>query len=180
MFELTGFRRAASTFVLVASAVSMLAGSACPVLSKDPVLPAKARPMTPQEIYMLYKNKSWRWKNGAGLMNGIDRTFSAWSDDGKSKSWAEGRWVITATGLMCFKATWHTEKGQFPDRSCFAHRIASGTIYQRREPKGSWYVFRHPTTKEGDEASNLIDGDLVSQQRDVIRAALSATSKPVQ
>ncbi|MDX3975774.1 MAG: DUF995 domain-containing protein [Shinella sp.] len=157
---------------VVASTAFILAGTACVASSQEDVLPAEARAMTALEMYKLYRDKSWKWDNGAGLMKDADRHFSAWSNGDKGKSWAEGSWAITETGLMCLKATWYTEKGSFPAKTCFSHRIASGTIYQKREPDGGWYVFRHAMRQKEDEASKLIAGDLVSHQRDTIKAAL--------
>jgi hypothetical protein len=33
--------------------------------------------MTALELYTLYRDKSWQWENGAGLMREADRQFSA-------------------------------------------------------------------------------------------------------
>jgi hypothetical protein len=164
--------RHGTLMVLIASAAFLVAGSAYAAFSQDSALPSDARPMTAFELYKLYKNKSWRWEDGAGLMQGTDRKFSAWTNNEKDQSWAEGRWVITDTGLMCLKATWHTKEGAFPAKSCFSHRIASGAIYQKHEPNGGWYVFRHAIPRDDDEASKLVAADLVSQQRNSIQAAL--------
>lgn len=156
----------------VAATAALLAGSAQMALSHDSALPAGARAMSALELYKLYRDKSWRWENGAGMMTDANRRFSAWSNGEMGKTWAEGRWVITETGLMCLKATWHTDKGAFPAKTCFSHRVASGAIYQKREPNGGWYIFRHATPRKEDEASKLIAADLVSEQRDTIQAAL--------
>lgn len=165
---------------IVAAAAASFAGPAQTALSHDSALPAGARAMTALELYKLYRDKSWRWENGAGMMTDVNRRFSAWSDGEKGKTWAEGRWVITETGLLCLKATWHTDKGAFPAKTCFSHRVASGAIYQKREPNGRWYVFRHATPRKEDEASKLVATDLVSQQRDIIQAALGVPLVPEQ
>jgi hypothetical protein len=136
--------------------------------------PPGTRPMTAFEVYSLYKNKSWQWGNGAGHMTDAGRLFSAWVDSENGESWAEGRWVIAETGLLCLNATWHSRQGAFPAKTCFSHRVAEGTIYQKREPDGEWYVFRHTETREDDEARKLISADLVSQKRDSIKTALGA------
>lgn len=130
--------------------------------------------MTAGEIYELYRDKSWQWDDGAGRMTGADRKFSAWADGGKGKSWAEGRWVITETGRMCLKATWHTEQGAFPAKTCFSHRIGNGAIHLMREPDGEWFMFRHAKIRDDDEANKLVSTDLVSQQRDEIKTVLDA------
>lgn len=159
--------------------VSALAGSAHSAFSQDSVLPADARTMTAFEIYRLYKNKSWQWDDGAGLMEDAGRKFSASGDGEKGKFRAEGRWVISDTGLMCLKATWHTGEGAFPAKTCFSHKINGKTIYQKREPDGEWYVFRHADPRENDAASKLIAADLVSQPKDDIQATLG-TSQSVE
>jgi hypothetical protein len=172
-------RRRRMLTVVTATAV-LLAGSAYTALSHDSALPAGARAMTALELYKLYRDKSWRWENGAGMMTDANRRFSAWSNGEKGKTWAEGHWAITDTGLMCLKATWYTDKGAFPTKTCFSHRISLGAIYQKREPSGGWYVFRHATPREEDEAGKLVAADLVSQQRDTIQAALGVPLVPEQ
>jgi hypothetical protein len=142
--------------------------------------PSGTRAMTAFEVYALYKNKSWQWVNGAGYMTDAGRQFSAWSDGEKGKTWAEGRWVISDTGALCLDATWHSEQGAFPAKTCFSHRLGGGTIYQKREPNGEWYVFRHANAREDDEAHKLVPSDLVSQQRDSIKTALGMTQLPQQ
>ncbi|PKA45357.1 DUF995 domain-containing protein [Rhizobium sullae] len=173
---LRGFRMTTT----VAWAASCIAAPAIAAPSKAPGQPTGTRAMTPFEIYALYKNKSWQWDNGAGYMTDAGRQFSAWADGDKGKSWAEGRWVITATGGLCLNATWHSGQGAFPAKTCFSHRIGNGAIYQKREPDGEWYVFRHAEAREDDEAHKLVSTDLVSQQRDSIKTALGAAQLPKQ
>lgn len=66
------------------------------------------------------------------------------------------------------------QKGVFPAETCFEHRIGDGSIYQRREPDGTWYVFRHDPMQDGDEAQKLVSADLVSAHREEMKAALAA------
>lgn len=164
----------------VAMAAAALAGSVYPAFSQDLALPAETRVMTALEIHKLYRDKSWQWEKGAGLMKDAGRQFSAWVEGENGKTWAEGRWAITDTGLMCIVATWHSQSGAFPAKTCFSHRIDAGTIYQKREPDGGWYVFRHARQREDDEARKLVAIDLVSQQLDNIQAALSVAMFPEQ
>ncbi|HWK65952.1 MAG TPA: DUF995 domain-containing protein [Rhizobiaceae bacterium] len=173
---LPGFR----TLAAAAWAFSCLAAPAIAASSQDPVLPDAARLMTAGEIYELYRGKSWRWEDGAGHMKETPRQFSAWTDGENGRSWAEGRWVVTETGRMCLDATWHSEKGAFPARTCFSHRLHKGTIYQRREPDGAWYVFRHARHREDDEASKLVSEDLVTQQRDSLKVAVEKAQPPAK
>lgn len=165
----------------VAAAMSCIAASASAASSHDSDLPEGTRPMTAGEIYELYKDKSWQWDDGAGRMTGgADRTFSAWTDGEEGKSWAEGRWIITETGRMCLNATWHTEHGAFPAKTCFSHRIGNGAIHLMREPDGEWFMFRHAEIRDGDEANKLVSADLVTRQRDNIKTVLGAASSHEQ
>lgn len=167
--------RLLTTTVAVACA---LAGATCAAAAQTTVVPAKARVMTAVEIHKLYRDKNWRWESGAGQMKDEGRQFRAWAEDASGKTWAEGRWVITNTGRMCFDATWHSQAGAFPAKTCFSHRIHDGTIYQKRDPGGEWYVFRHAKPQAGDEASKLLAADLVSPRLKDMKAAVSSTQLP--
>lgn len=170
--DMSRFQRRAG--ILGTATLIALAGSAYNTSAQETVLPAEARIMTPGEIHDLYRDKSWQWKSGAGYMTDTGRRFSAWVDDENGKSWAEGRWTISTTGRMCFNATWHSTDGAFPAKTCFSHRIDDGTIYQKREPDGDWYVFRHAEPRGDDEASKLADADLVSAQIADVKPALGS------
>jgi len=159
--------------VLAFLAATTLAGAAA--ASTTPAaagngLPAGATPLSAAELYTLYSDKSWQWPDGAGRMEATDRRFTAWVDGDKGKSWAEGRWQITDAGNLCFTANWHSWQEVFPVRTCFAHRIDAGTIYQKKEPDGQWVVFRHADARDDDEATKLVSEDLVSGRFDEIRS----------
>jgi hypothetical protein len=179
-FEMARVLPGVRMLTATAWAASCIAAPAIAASSQKSVLPEETRPMTAGEIYEIYRDKSWRWEDGAGHMKASPRQFSAWVDGKNGKSWAEGRWIVTETGRMCLNATWHTEQGASAAKTCFSHRVGKGTIYQKREPDGAWYVFRHVKPREDDEASKLVSEDLVSQQRDNLKAALEAVQSPVQ
>lgn len=143
-------------------------------------LPAGASPMVASQLFVLYRDKSWQWTDGAGRMSGKDRRFTAWIDGAKGKSWAEGRWLVTDAGLMCIKANWHSAEGIFPGKTCFAHRMASGTIYQKQEPDGAWYVFRHADGREDDEAKKLVSVDLVTARFESLRPVRGPEQLPTK
>ncbi|MBN8954891.1 MULTISPECIES: DUF995 domain-containing protein [unclassified Rhizobium] len=164
---------ALATSLAFAIALGFATGSNATAAATTIKVPDGARPMTANELYMLYHDKSWRWPDGAGRMQNADRRFSAWVDGTGGQSWAEGRWAVTDTGLLCLNATWHAANGQFPAKTCFIHRILDGTIYQKRETGGAWFVFRHPITQKADEATNLITDDLVSQRLEVLKTSLA-------
>ncbi|WP_352566372.1 DUF995 domain-containing protein [Mesorhizobium australicum] len=170
-------RRTTSRFNRFANALgaftlTWLVGSAGSASAQEVVLPKAARVMTPAEIHELYHDRSWRWKGGAAYLVDERRRFSAWVDDDTGKSWAEGNWIITETGQMCLNATWHSKAGRSPAMTCFSHSFDNGTIYQKREPAGSWYVFRHAQPRDQDEAKNLVRKDLVSTHILAVKTAL--------
>jgi len=138
--------------------------------------PVDARPMTGVELYMLYRDKSWKWDDGAGRLDDQGRVFTAWSGSGESEFRARGRWIVTDKGQLCLKADWHTPTGTYPDKTCFSHRIVDRTIYQKKEPSGDWYVFRHAVPSEGDEFRKLVREDLVSSR--LARRETSPQTKP--
>ncbi|MGB3387608.1 MAG: DUF995 domain-containing protein [Pseudaminobacter sp.] len=164
----------------VAWALSCVAAPAIAASVPDPVLPENARNLTAGEIYELYRDRSWQWEHGAGRMKASGRQFSAWVDGEAGKSWADGRWIITDTGRLCLDATWHTGQGAFPAKTCFSHRAGEGRIYQKREPDGAWYVFLNSVHRQDNKAGDLVSEDLVSRQRDDIKAALGALQSPQQ
>ncbi len=142
--------------------------SVMPAAAAEPVkVPAQARAMTAAELYVLYRDKTWQWPDGAGRMQDKDRSFIGWSGSGDDTRWAEGRWVLSDTGLMCLKADWYgiqAKQGKEAGKSCFRHRIYEDTIYQKKEPSGSWYVFKHAKAADSDEFKKLIAEDTVSAQ----------------
>lgn len=158
---------------LIVLAAAVLAGpamaAATPVAETE--LPAGTTPLSAAELYTLYHDKSWQWADGAGRMDSVDRRFTGWVDGDKGKSWAEGRWLITDSGRMCLKANWHSDQGVVPAQTCFAHRAGDGTIYQKKEPDGGWYVFRHVEGRDDDEARKLVSADLVSGRLDELKPA---------
>ncbi|WP_210210409.1 DUF995 domain-containing protein [Methylovirgula sp. 4M-Z18] len=134
-------------------------------------LPNGARAMSAMELYALYRGKSWKWNNGAGRLQDANRDFAAWSGAGKDAVWAMGRWTVTDAGDMCLKADWHTATGVYPRKTCFLHKIVGETIYQKREPDGQWYVFKHAVPADGDEFKKLVDADLVSANLSALKGA---------
>lgn len=134
--------------------------------------PPAARPMTSFELYMLYRDKSWQWPDGAGRLEADGRRFSAWAGSGNEATWAEGRWTVSDRGRLCLKAQWHTISGVSPNTTCFSHMKLGDALYQKKEPSGDWYVFRHAKPADDDEFSKLVDQDLVSKDLEQIKAGL--------
>jgi hypothetical protein len=145
---------------------------------EDPRPPAQARTMTAVELLTLYGDKSWQWPDGAGFMETRDRRFTAISGSGEQAGWAEGRWSVSDKGRLCFVADWHTKSGVSPGRTCFVHMVDEETIYQRREPSGEWYVFKHAKPAAGDEFRKLVREDLVSAKLERRKLNARSMNKP--
>lgn len=142
------------------------------------VVPAQARVMTALDLYDLYRGKTWQWPDGAGRMLDRGRVFKAWSGTGANASWAEGRWILTNDGQMCMRAVWHGPSGSSPDKTCFRHKIDEGTIYQKKEPSGAWYVFKHAVPDKDDEFGKLVEQDTVSAKVMASRPVAQAEPTP--
>ncbi len=121
-------------------------------------------PLTHAEIYSLYGQKSWIWKNGAGYFSVRERRFTAWSNENGAPSYGIGRWFITGPGKLCFRADWRAQTGSAPATTCFSHRKAGGVIYQKREPDGEWYVFKNAPVRANDEFAKLRRGNYVGSR----------------
>ncbi|MDK1385680.1 DUF995 domain-containing protein [Sinorhizobium sp. 8-89] len=131
-----------------------------------------AMPLTHDELYRLYSQKSWIWKAGAGYFSVRQRRFTAWSKENGRPSYGVGRWFITGPGKLCFKADWHAKDGSAPATTCFSHRRQGSLILQKREPNGEWYVFKNVPAKPDDEFAKLRRGNYVSARLNRIEAGL--------
>ncbi len=131
-----------------------------------------AEPMSFQEVYSIYANKTWNWGNGAGYFPAKKRAFEAWSGYGRNASYGEGRWFATSSGNMCMKATWTSRDGAAPATTCFAHRKDGNTIYQRKLPDGDWYRFQTDPPRRSNEISKLKSGDFVTNRVERIQRQL--------
>ena len=125
--------------------------------------------MTAFELYVLYRDRSWQWPDGAGRLETEGRRFTAVAGSGDAASWAEGRWIVTERGRLCLDADWHAPAGTFADRTCFEHLIDGRTIYQRKAPAGDWFVFKNYPTEADDEFTKLVREDLVSAALEELR-----------
>jgi hypothetical protein len=132
---------------------------------------AKARPMSAGELADLYGGKTWLWAEGAGYF-APDRRFVAWSGSGAAASYATGRWTVTDSGRMCFKAVWHSKTSRDRSRTCFSHRRSDGAIYQRKGPSGPWYIFKSSKKQPTDEYSKFQRGDKATSGVHDVKSAL--------
>ena len=131
-----------------------------------------ASPMSVDEIFGLYVNRSWIWSDGAGFFANSKREFKAYSGRGRNASYGEGNWFIKSNGTLCFRATWVASDGSAPAVTCFSHRKDGNTIYQRKEPGGDWYAFQSTPALRSNEIRKLKKGDFVSRNFNRIKAQL--------
>ncbi|WP_434711752.1 DUF995 domain-containing protein [Rhizobium sp. YTUHZ045] len=119
-------------------------------------------PLSAYELYRIYGDKTWTWDTGGGRFFDEGRRFVAWTNDKGKQSFAEGRWVVDDLGQLCMRATWTNAEGAARASTCFGHRKVGNAIYQRRQPDGNWYIFRHSSARQDDEFRKLVSTDTVS------------------
>ncbi|MBX4933095.1 DUF995 domain-containing protein [Rhizobium bangladeshense] len=119
-------------------------------------------PLSAYELYRIYADRTWTWDTGGGRFFEDGRRFVAWVTDKGKQSFAEGKWVVDDLGQLCMRATWTNAEGAARASTCFGHRKIGNTIYQRRQPSGNWYVFRHSSVHQDDEFRKLVSTDTVS------------------
>ncbi|WP_027997384.1 DUF995 domain-containing protein [Sinorhizobium arboris] len=144
-----------------------------PAAAAEVAVPETARTMTGVELYMIFQGKTWKWESGAGRMESEGRVFRAWAKSGTGETWAEGRWSVNDRGQLCLTAVWHSQSAAARDKTCFSHRTLDGTIYQKREPSGEWYVFKHAKPKSEDEINRLVREDLVGAKLPAVKERIT-------
>lgn len=172
-------RRLQMLLALAAIGACMGMGSfdaAAAAKSKASIAAQSATPLTTDELFRLYANRSWIWKDGAGYFPSKQQRFVAATGKGSKGSYGVGNWFLTDPGKLCFRATWHARTGAAPALTCFSHRQKDGVVYQRREPDGEWYAFKSTPAKAGDEYRKLLPGDHVDTKLNRIKARLPAES----
>jgi UDPglucose 6-dehydrogenase len=118
--------------------------------------PAGDRVLTKKEVVDLFESKSWFWETGVAFFAPKGR-FNAFAGKGKDRSTVTGSWEVLEDGRLCFGGVWIAKAWRKFARTCFGHKIKDGHIYQRRLPRGEWYIFRHDPEQEGDQ--RLVAGD---------------------
>jgi hypothetical protein len=156
----------------IAVATGSLLSTAHAAQSKITKPPTGSLPLTNEDLYKLYGNRSWIWKDGAGYFAVKQRQFSAWSGEGKG-SYGLGRWFLTEPGKLCFRAVWYAETGNALALTCFSHRKKGNVIFQKREPDGEWYPFKTMPAKQSDEYRKFEPLDYVTQRFNRMRTQLS-------
>ena len=137
---------------------------------------APSRPLTTDELFQLYHSRSWLWKDGAGYFSPKQRRFIAATGAGSTASFGDGRWFLTDPGKLCFRATWTAKSGSAPALTCFSHRRWGANVYQKREPDGEWYLFKHSPIRKGDEYAKVRPGDHIGSRFERTKARLANRS----
>ena len=152
----------------------LMTAAAAHATTQKSVVPPGAVPVPPRELKQIYDNKTWQWQVGGGRFSEANRSFVAWSSTDGVDTYGTGHWELTNSGKLCMVATWKTKETSGKNRTCFRHLKVGDTIYQKREPKGKWYVFKSGNPWSKDEYSKLIDEDTVSVQALRIQTRIAA------
>ena len=147
-----------------------------PVYAQQTILPRNTVPVTAHELRQIYGDKTWQWSAGGARFIGKDRRLIAFSEKPGKPTFAEGRWKIDNDGRLCLVAVWVTKEGGAPANTCFQHVRDHGTIYQRREPSGNWYIFKTFRPKPEDEHAKLTKEDTVSPNMDRLKKSLTVSA----
>lgn len=130
----------------------------------------RSRPLGAAELTNIYSGHTWHWEAGAGYF-GPGGQFRGWSsNDAGTLGYGIGGWSAVDDGRLCIEATWHYGGETTEISECFGHRQADGSIYQRVEPSGEWYVFRSQPPRPDDEARRITPGDEVALKVEEIRS----------
>jgi Protein of unknown function (DUF995) len=133
-------------------------------------------PLTTDELFQLYHSRSWLWNDGAGYFSPKQRRFTAATGAGSGASIGDGQWFLTDPGKLCFKATWTAKSGSAPALTCFSHRRWGAKVYQRREPDGEWYLFKHSPIRKADEYAKVRPGNYIGTRFNNTKARLANKS----
>lgn len=160
--------------IAVALASAIFVGVPC--ASAQETSPDEGRPLTAAEIFMLIKDRSWQWPEGAGRFFEKDRRFLAYRRGADGASYGEGRYRLTDDGRLCLVTAWHSAAETAEATTCFLHRQADGVIYQRREDGGEWYALKHTPLLDTDEYAKFTSEDLVTEELQKVKSEIEANS----
>ncbi len=151
-------RFASCIFVGVLSAFLV---QAAPICAQEN-LPKGAEPLSAVELFAIYRDRTWLWNDGAGRFFDENRHFLGWVKNDQVETYGEGRYQLYNNGTMCIQAVWYARDSSTDARNCFLHYRDRGTVYQKREGSGDWYVFKHFRETGSDEFSKLVEEDDVT------------------
>jgi hypothetical protein len=148
------------------------AAAAAPQLPPPSDLPKGAQPIDPGELVHLFQGKTWKWPGGAGFF-GEGRKFQAYTGAGRDGSVATGRWFLTQRGTLCMQADWISLGAKKPVVDCFEHvRLGNAILQHKAGSERDWYPLITTPPRADDEARNLVAGDQVSKEAQLIEKAL--------
>ena len=149
-----------------------LAEAPIPLLPPSSALPKGAQPVDPGEIVRLFQGKTWKWPDGAGFF-GDGRKFQAYTGAGRDGSVATGRWFLTLRGTLCMQADWISLGAKKAVLDCFEHaRLGNAILEHKAGSERDWYPLITTPPRASDEARNLVAGDQVSKEAQLIEKAL--------
>lgn len=137
---------------------------------------AAAAPLSPTELLPLYADRTWVWADGAAYFARDGRQLRAWTG-GQNASVGQGRWLITKDGKLCMDAKWKSLAGSTQGRTCFSHHRLAGTIYQMKDPAGSWYVFQASPAQPAQEYDKFKPGDTTAAMFEKTRQMVNPGGK---
>lgn len=112
------------------------------------------------ELLRLFGGRTWVWAgSGGGFYANKKREYKAYAGKNQERSYADGTWFITDRGRVCVRAVWHSLKWKGKVLECLEHRSDGKQVFQRKLPKGDWYVFQNIPLRSGDPATQLVPGD---------------------
>jgi len=149
--------------ILALGAVAMLFCTSATASSRIAGKADAANNLTTQELYRIYRGRSWMWSDGGAYFRISKREFTAWVGHGSKSTIAKGIWYLPGKGKACFRATWTAVEWSVRKRTCFAHKADSRNIFQRKLPDGKWYVFKHKPVRRYDEFRKLKRGNHISR-----------------
>ncbi len=131
------------------------------------------------DLFRIYANKTWVWKDGGAYFKSSGRRFVAVTrKESGLTSYAEGVWILMDGGRMCMRGRWIGTGGSADDFTCFEHKTANGLVYQRETPDGKWYVFSRWPALGGHEYSKFDPGDQISSQLERVKAYVKSNPPP--
>jgi hypothetical protein len=132
------------------------------------------RPLTAAAVKKLFGGKTWLWQGGGGYLDPNGSFVAVVGTDAASGTYAEGKWEVNDKGQLCHTEEWRSRSGTSNASTCYTHHAWGGSIYQRKEPGGAWYVFRHAPARNGDPVHNLVQGNRIADQVRQVQTAVAS------
>lgn len=132
------------------------------------------RPLKAEAVRKLFSGKTWLWQGGGGYLDPDGRFIAVVGTDAASGAYAEGKWEVNEKGQLCHSEEWRSRSGSSNASTCYTHHAWGNGIYQRKDPDGTWYVFRHARSRNTDPANNLVQGNRIADQVRQVQTAVAS------